>query len=109
MSNDKLQRLVTEELHWDPKVDAAAIAVAAEDGVITLRGTVGSFRQKREAKKDAQRVYGVKSVDNKLQVRILTHDEKDDSEIRGAVLQALMLDTTVPDNVDAKVVDGWVT
>src|SRR5262245_45984932 len=109
MSNNELQRLVTEELHWDPKVDAAAIAVAADDGTITLRGTVGSFRQKREAKKDAERVYGVRKVDNDLQVRILTDDRRDDAEIRGAVLQALMLDTAVPDAVDAKVVDGWVT
>jgi osmotically-inducible protein OsmY len=52
-------------------VDNAEIAVSANDGTITLRGTVGSLRQKREAKKAAQRVYGVTSVDNKLQVRLL--------------------------------------
>jgi len=109
MSNDELQRLVAEELHWDPKVDAEAIAVDADDGAITLRGTVGSFRQKREAKKDAQRVHGVKSVDDDLQVRILTRDGRGDADTRGAVLQALLLDAFVPETVDAKVVDGWVT
>ena len=36
---------------WDPKLDSQAIAVSADDGAVTLRGTVGSFREKREAGK----------------------------------------------------------
>ena len=56
MSNDELKLSVTDELIWDPKVDNAAIAVTAEEGVVTLRGTVGSLREKHEAKKDAERV-----------------------------------------------------
>jgi osmotically-inducible protein OsmY len=55
MSDNDIERYVTDELRWDPKVDPQAIAVSARDGVVTLRGTVGSFRQKREAKKDAER------------------------------------------------------
>src|SRR6266576_3647408 len=66
MSNDKLEQNVTDELFWDPKVDSVAIAVSADDGAVTLRGTVGSFRQKREASQDAARVYGVKRVDNEI-------------------------------------------
>ena len=109
MSNDDLQRFVADELFWDPKVDSAAIAVSADDGVVTLRGTVGSFRQKREAKNDAERVYGVKSVENKLEVRILNDDRRDDADLRGAVLQALALDSLVPKTIDAKADDGQVT
>jgi osmotically-inducible protein OsmY len=109
MSNDDLARLVTDELYWDPKVDSAAIAVSADDGVITLRGTVGSFREKREAKQDAERVYGVKRVNNELQVRILNQDRREDADLRGAVLQALTLDSLVPSTIDAKVDDGRVT
>ena len=41
---------VSDELFWDPKVDSAAIAVSASDGTVTLRGTVGSLREKREAR-----------------------------------------------------------
>jgi len=37
---------VSDELFWDPKVDNTAIAVSADDGTITLRGTVGSLREK---------------------------------------------------------------
>jgi osmotically-inducible protein OsmY len=109
MSDYDLELSVSEELGWDPKVDSGAIAVSADDGVVTLRGTVGSFRQKREAKQDAERVYGVKTVDNQLEVRILNEDRRDDADLRGSVLQALMLDSIVPSTIDAKVDAGWVT
>jgi osmotically-inducible protein OsmY len=107
--NDDLTAHVNDELFWDPKVDSAAIAVSADDGKITLRGTVGSLREKLEAKKAAQRVYGVASVDNQLQVRLLTEGGRLDADIRGDVLQALALDSLVPESVDAKVHDGFVT
>ena len=109
MTNDALELDVTDELFWDPKIDSEAVAVSAKDGTVTLRGTVGSFRQKREAQKAAQRVYGVVSVDNKLDVRILNEDRREDAALRGDVLQALMLDSLVPSSVDAKVTDGFVT
>jgi osmotically-inducible protein OsmY len=109
MSNDELRRHVTDELSWDPKVDNAAIAVSADDGVVTLRGTVGSLRQKREAKKDAERVRGVRSVNDELQVWLLNDDRREDADLRGAVLQALALDSVIPPTVDAEVDDGNVT
>ncbi|MDT4922779.1 MAG: hypothetical protein QOG01_492 [Pseudonocardiales bacterium] len=107
--NDDLTAHVNDELFWDPKVDSTAIAVSADDGKITLRGTVGSLREKLEAKKAAQRVYGVASLDNQLQVRLLTEGGRLDADIRGDVLQALALDSLVPESVDAKVHDGFVT
>ena len=100
---------VSDELFWDPKVDNTAIAVSADGGKITLRGTVGSLREKREAQKAAQRVFGVSSVDNQLQVKLMNDDKRADAELRGDVLQALMLDSLVPATVDAKVEDGFVT
>lgn len=109
MSNNEVERCVSDELHWDPKIDDSAIAVAADEGVVTLRGTVGSFRQKRDATKDAQSIYGVKSVKNELEVRILNNDRRADADLRGDVLQALVLDGMVPSTIDAKVDDGKVT
>jgi osmotically-inducible protein OsmY len=109
MSNDDLQRWVTEELFWDPKVDNTAIAVSANDGEITLRGTVGSFREKREAQNAAERVYGVKKVQNDVKVNILNGLARDDAELRGQVLQAMTLDSLIPSTIDARVDDGWVT
>jgi len=109
MTDQGLINNVTEELFWDPKVDNAAIAVSADGGKITLRGTVGSFREKQEAKKDAARVYGVKSVNNELDVRLLDEHRREDADLRGDVLQAFALDYLIPGSVDAKVSDGFVT
>ena len=108
-TNDTLVSYVTDELYWDPKVDNAAVAVSADDGEITLRGTVGSFREKREAKRAAERVYGVTSVKNELSVVLLTEKRRDDADLRGDILRALMLNSLVPESIDAKVSDGFVT
>jgi osmotically-inducible protein OsmY len=90
--NDELRFDVDEELFWEPRVDNEAIAVSADGGDVTLRGTVGSFREKREAAKAAKRVYGVKSVDNELSVRLLDGYARDD-EIE------LTVDDPTPDDV----------
>src|ERR1700759_1463214 len=47
MTNDELRLDVAAELSWDPKVDSRQIAVSADGGAVTLRGTVGSLREKR--------------------------------------------------------------
>jgi osmotically-inducible protein OsmY len=107
--DNELAANVSDELFWDPKLDNSSIAVSAKDGTIALRGTVGSLREKREAKKAAQRVYGVISVDNQLKVKLMGDEQRADADLRGDVLQALMLDSLVPATVDAKVEDGFVT
>jgi osmotically-inducible protein OsmY len=109
MTDEALALSVKDELFWDPKVDSEEIVVSADDGTITLRGTVGSFRHKRDAKKAAERVHGVVYVENDLRVRILTDSRRADADLRGDVLQALLLDSLIPTTVDAKVEDGYVT
>jgi osmotically-inducible protein OsmY len=107
MANAPLERNVTDELFWDPKIDSETIAVPADDdGAVTLRGTVAAS-DKREAKKAAERVYGVTNVTNDLDVRLLT-EHRSEYALRGYVLQALMLDTLVPTTIEASVKDGFV-
>ena len=109
MTDAELELNVNDELAWDPKVDSEEIAVSADSGTVTLRGTVGSFRQKREAGNAAQRVYGVLAVNNDVDVRILNEKRHEDADLRGDVLQALMLDALVPSTIDANVKGGFVT
>jgi osmotically-inducible protein OsmY len=109
MTDEELSRKVTAELLWDPKIHSEAIAVSAHHGVVTLRGTVGSPREKHEARKATERVSGVENVENELDVRILDEHRREDAELRGDVLQALMLDSAVPTTVDANVRNGQVT
>ncbi len=108
-SDEELVRNVRDELKWDPKVHPSAIAVSAKDGRVTLRGTVGSPREKREAAKAAERILGVVAVENRLEVRLLNEQRRDDADLRADILQALMLDGAVPKTIDVKVQDGLVT
>jgi osmotically-inducible protein OsmY len=102
---------VIVNLDLDPRIpDSLEIAVADDDGIVTLRGTVESFSQRRAAAQDAKNVDGVYDLDNQLKVSLTGADRREDDEIRGAALQNLIWDVDVPsDFVDVKVNDGWVT
>jgi osmotically-inducible protein OsmY len=102
---------VIASLDLDPRIpDSLEIAVAADDGIVTLRGTVESFSQRRAAAQDAKNVDGVYDLDNQLKVSLTGADRREDDEIRGAALQNLIWDVDVPsDFVAVKVNDGWVT
>jgi osmotically-inducible protein OsmY len=111
LTDTPLADAVTANLDLDPRIpDSLEIAVAADDGVVTLRGTVESFSQRRAAGQDANDVEGAYDVDNQLKVSLTGANRRDDDEIRGAALQSLIWDVEVPsDLVDVKVNDGWVT
>ena len=111
LTNTTLEDAVLASLDGDPRVpDSAEIAVSADGGVVTLRGTVESFSQRRAAAEDAQKLDGVYDVDDQLKVNLIGADRREDDEIRGVALQALIWDTEVPsDLIDVKVEDGWVT
>jgi osmotically-inducible protein OsmY len=48
--------------------DASKVTIVAENGVVTLRGTVPTSEEKQLLADRAQRVSGVKRVENKLEV-----------------------------------------
>lgn len=68
-ANDDMVSDLMEELASGPNLDSAAITVSAHDGRVTLRGTVGSLRERREASAVTARVFGVMWVRNELEVR----------------------------------------
>ncbi len=111
LTNTTVEAEVRDALQLDPRIpNDEQIALAAEDGRVTLRGTVGSFGQRRAAVKDAREVDGVDEVGDELQVRLLNDDRREDADIRGVALQFLMWDVEVPSEfIDVKVHDGWVT
>jgi osmotically-inducible protein OsmY len=101
---------VKAALARDPRVEHdQAIAVFASAGVVTLRGTVESAKQRHAAVEDARAVTGANAVYDELTLRPLPHDPRDD-EIRGAALQSLIRDPRVPESaVDVEVAGAWVT
>jgi osmotically-inducible protein OsmY len=98
-------------LSQDPRLPAPdEVAISATDGAVVLRGTVGSFSQRRAAVSDARKVPGVYDLDDQLQVRLLNEARRSDAEIRGIALQILHWDTEVPDDqLDVEVDEGWLT
>ena len=111
LTDTSVSDAVIARLDLDPRIpESLEIAVSADDGFVTLRGTVESFSQRRAAGQDAKNADGVDDIDNQLKVSLTGSDRRDDDEIRGAALQNLIWDVDVPsDLVDVKVDDGWVT
>ena len=100
---------VEAELEFDPLVDDADIHVVNINGDVALNGTVRSYPQYLEAAAAAQRVAGVRNVHNHLQVVLPDEDYRDDAMLTTAANNALALNITVPDGVEATARDGNLT
>jgi hyperosmotically inducible periplasmic protein len=108
--DSQLQEEVRHALARDPRVPTFQdIAVGARDGLVTLRGTVATLKQRRAAIESARSVEGVSEVFSELKVRLFGGDVRDD-ELRGRALQSLIGDARVPaDAIDVEVAASWVT
>jgi len=104
-----IREAVEAELKFDPLVDDADIHVMNMNGDVALNGTVPSYPQYLEAATAAQRVSGVKNVHNHLEVVLPDADFRDDSMLTTAANNALTLNITVPDGVEATAQDGNLT
>jgi osmotically-inducible protein OsmY len=109
-SDRDLKQRILRELKWDSRISWASINVEVTDGVVTLAGTVPSYAQKIAAQKAAHRVGGVLDVANDIEVRPIDRFSRTDSEIAGAVRNALEWDALVPNElIQSTVSDGLVT
>ncbi len=104
-----IREAVEAELEFDPLVDDADIHVVNINGDVALNGTVPSYPQYLEAAAAAQRVTGVRNVNNHLQVVLPDEDYRDDAMLITAANNALTLNVTVPDGVEATARDGNLT
>lgn len=104
-----LQQDVIDELAWEPSIDAAAIGVTAEDGVVTLSGHVPSYAEKWTAEHVTKRVAGVRGVANEIAVRLPGGSARTDGDIARAALNALEWDVWAPEQrIIVAVNDGWI-
>src|SRR3984893_8070809 len=104
-----IRESVQAELTFDPLVDAADITVRNINGEVALNGTVPSYPQYLEAAAAAQGGAGVKNVYNHLAVVLRDADYRDDAWLTTAANNALALNVTVPDGVEATARDGNLT
>jgi osmotically-inducible protein OsmY len=90
MTDKMLRDAVIAQLDFEPEVNPAGIGVAAEDGVVTLSGSVDDYAQKVAAEKAVKRLFGVKGVANELLVRMAS--ERTDTDIAKDAIYLLECD-----------------
>jgi osmotically-inducible protein OsmY len=110
-NNQTLQRDVLDALKWEPLLKDVQIGVTAEDGIVTLTGTVDSYAKKAEAEDAAKNVAGVKAVVEKIEIKFYSPlATRDDNEIASEVVNAFERNKQIPaDRVKVRVEEGWVT
>lgn len=109
-SDNQIQLDVIDQLQWEPFLNAADIGVSVKNGVVTLSGQVDSFYKKIAAEDAAKKVAGVKAIAEDIQIGVLPEHAKTDTEIAGAILNALKWHTAVQEEkIKIKVDNGNVT
>ena len=108
-ADSQLKQDVESELRWDPSVTSDQVKVTADEGVITLRGSVPHYYEKTTAEKAAQRVGGVRAVADELEVKLFDAYERSDEEVARAALSALEWSYSAPTGIKITVDKGWVT
>ena len=109
-TDTQLKADVTDELAWDPAINAAGIGVMVKEGVVTLTGHLDSFAEKHAAERAVRRVAGVRAIALELDVKLAPEHRRSDSEIAQAAATSLRLNSLVPGGkVQVEVENGWVT
>ena len=106
-AGETLRDAVLDEIARDPALRPWEIGIAAEDGVVTLTGTVDGQAEKVAAERAVRRVDGVRTIANDLRIR--ARDERTDTDIARDAANRLRNNIAVPETVQAVVSDGYVT
>jgi osmotically-inducible protein OsmY len=104
-----IREAVESELGFDPLIDDTNIAVKNLNGEVALNGTVPSYPQYLEAERAAKRIAGVTGVHNHLEVILPPEGYRDDVMLTAAANNALTLNVTVPEGVEATARNGNLT
>lgn len=106
----QLQKMVIDELEFEPSVKAAHIGVSVRDGVVTLSGHVESYAEKFAAERAACRIKGVKAIAQELEVQLPFEHKTADDEIAARAVHLLDWDVAIPrGRISVKVEHGIVT
>lgn len=94
-------------LHANPHTESFEIKVTANEGKVTLTGTMQSWQEKELAGKVVKSIKGVREVDN--QMTVVYSMEWPDDEIKEDIVGALRWDRLVDDAlIDVAIQDGAV-
>lgn len=91
-SDEAIEEAVEDAMLYDPRVYMFEVGVVADDGVVTLSGTVDNLKAKRAAAQDARHTVGVWRVKNHIQVVPSTPS---DTRIEQRIERALLRNSAV--------------
>jgi len=106
----KLYTDVIDKLNFEPFLNTEHITVGVtEEGVVTLKGKVQSYMQKKYAENAVKKVRGAKGIANDLEVELAGIHRRDDTDIAEAAVQSLKWSLAPEDKVKVVVENGWLT
>ena len=105
-SDDKIRKDVESALLYDAATDSYELKADAKDGVVTLNGTVPSYREKQIAVYVAKGVKGVKAVKDSITMK--SKIERPDAEIAAEIRRAIGIDVWLHSSFISAVVKGGV-
>ncbi len=109
MDDKQLRQHIVDELEFDPRINAANIGVAVNNGVVTLTGHVSSYVEKVAAEKATRRVKGVRALAEELEVRYPNDKKTADDEIAKRALKILeWYDLISGNGIQVTIQRGWV-
>ncbi len=109
--NNDVAARIRRELISDPRVVGLGVDANynPDSEIVVLSGTVKTYAAKLYAEDAAKRIGEVKDVQNRIDVKIPSHEFRQDKEVSDAVRSTLKWNVLLPSNsVECTVVDGWV-
>jgi osmotically-inducible protein OsmY len=108
-TDDDVKRDVEDEIRYDADAELTDIAVSVDGGVLTLRGSVHSYRQKLHVETLAKRICGRMTVANEIQVHVGASDSRSDPEIACDLIAKLTEELPFScGHIKSTVKDGWI-
>lgn len=106
----QLKKDISDELEWEPSVNATHIGVSVDRGVVTLTGHIDTYAEKAAIERAVQRVQGVQAIALELDVKLAPNHQRSDTELAQSLQSALQAQALVPaSRISMKVEHGWVT
>jgi osmotically-inducible protein OsmY len=109
-TDDDVKRDVEDEIRYDADAESTDIAASVNGGVLTLTGSVHSYRQKLHVEMLAKRICGRMTVANEIQVHVGVSDSRSDPEIACDLIAKLCEELPFScGHIKSTVKDGWIT
>jgi len=108
VSDEEIESAIYDAAIYDPRVVSFHMTADANDGWVTLRGTVDNLKAKMAAEKLAEHTTGVVGVTNRIKVR--SDAAPSDEELTSEIKQALVNNSITEDwEIDVDVHSGIAT